>query len=387
MTLPSNLASPRAAIMAVFAAFGAVVGVFSGSVPQMMAGANLTNTSYGIAITLMTATTVAAMGMAGWLAARYSHRSLLLVLLPLAWITYAGMLTSRSVAMFFVLAALSGTILGLLDVIMNAEGGAIEVELRRPVYTTLHGSVSLSLACFAIISSVLSTGIGTWASISVASIVIIIAMIWVYKCVPSRALPIKNPDQGEARHFTKPLILIGIAAGLIIACEICALFWSSKLLADTAPQLAAISGIGAAFFGLCNASMRFFGDRLRMLIGEIKLMMSTLILAILGFSGLGLTTSFAANVFFFALTGFGVSLLSPCLYAMASRQTPKNRAAGLSASMLVAGIPRIIAPTAFGTMAQIFSTSAAFGACALVLAVAMLVVINLSNHVRPIQIV
>jgi MFS family permease len=382
MTLSTNLASPRAAIMAVFAAFGAIVGVFSGSVPQMMAGANLTNTSYGLAITLMTATTVASMGIAGALAARYSHRRLLLVVLPLAWAAYAGMLTSTSPQDFFILAALSGVIMGILDVIMNAEGGAIEIDLKRPVYTTFHGSVSLSLACFAIISSVLSTEIGTWASICTASIAVIIAMILVYKFLPPRTLPIKNPDNDDTRHFTKPLILIGIAAGLIIACEICALFWSSKLLADTAPQLAAISGIGAAFFGLCNASLRFFGDRLRARFDEKKLMISTLSLAILGFGGLGLTSGFAANVFFFALTGLGVSLLCPCLYAMSSRETPKNRAAGLSASMLVAGVPRIIAPTAFGTMAQNYSTSAAFGACALVLLVAMLVILNLDTHVK-----
>ncbi len=387
MTLSINLASPRAAIMGVFAAFGAIVGVFSGSVPQMMAGANLSNTSYGLAITLMTATTVASMGIAGALAARYSHRRLLLVVLPLAWVAYAGMLTSSSPQSFFILAALSGIIMGILDVIMNAEGGAIEIDLKRPVYTTFHGSVSLSLACFAIISSILSTEIGTWASISTASMVVIVAMILVYKFLPSRSLPIKNPNDNDTRHFTKPLILIGIAAGLIIACEICALFWSSKLLADAAPDLAAISGIGAAFFGLCNASFRFFGDRLRAHFGEIKLMISTLTLAILGFSGLGLTTGFTANVFFFALTGFGVSLLCPCLYAMSSRETPNNRAAGLSVSMLVAGVPRIIAPTAFGAMAQNFSTSAAFGACAIVLAVAMLVVMNLNGQAKSLKII
>lgn len=381
MTLLNNLASPRAAIMAVFAAFGAIVGVFSGSVPQMMAGANLTNTSYGMAITLMTATTVATMGIAGALAARLSHRVLLLALLPLAWAAYAGMLTSGSSSTFFILAALSGAIMGLLDVIMNAEGGAIEVDLARPIYTTFHGSVSLSLACFAIISSVLSTEIGTWASICTASSIVIIAMILVYKFLPSRTLPVINPNGGDARHFSKPLILIGIAAGLIIACEICALFWSSKLLADAAPQLAAISGIGAAFFGLCNASLRFVGDGLRARFGEKTLMISTLLVAILGFGGLGLTTSFVANVFFFALTGLGISLLCPCLYAMSSRETPKNRAAGLSASMLVAGVPRIIAPIAFGTMAQNYSTSAAFGTCALVLLVAMLVILNLSSQV------
>ena len=386
MTIPKFLASPRAAIMAVFAAFGAIVGTFSGSVPQMMAGANLTNTSYGLAITLMTATTVASMAISGSLAARFSHRTLLLILLPLAWVIYTGMLVAQSSLFFFIAAALAGGVLGSIDVIMNAEGGAIEVDLKRPVYTAFHGSVSLSVACFAIVSSILSTEIGTWASMAAAGIIVIIAMVMVQKYLPARVLPVKKSVVGGVRHFTKPLILIGIAAGLVIACEICALFWSSKLLADTAPQLAAISGIGAAFFGLCNASVRFFGDRLRARFGEINLMISTMSVAIIGFAGLGLSTGFAANVFFFALTGFGLSLLCPCLFAMSSRETPQNRAAGLSISMLVAGVPRIIAPSAFGVMAQNYSTSAAFGACAFVLVVAIIVIFTLSRQTVSIQI-
>lgn len=237
---------------------------------------------------------------------------------------------------------------------MNADGGAIEVDLKRPVYTAFHGNVSLSVACFSIVSSILSTKIGTWASISAAGIVVIIAIVMVQKYLPARVLPVKKLVVGGVRHFTKPLILNGIAARLVIAC---ALFWSSKFLADNVPQLAAISGIGAAFFGLCNVSVRFFCDRLGTHFGETNLMISTMSMTIIGFAGLCLSTGFVANVFVFALTGFGLSLLCPSLFAMSSRETPQNRAAGLSISMLVAGVPRIIVPSAFGVMAQNYSTS------------------------------
>lgn len=380
------LTSPRAAIMAVFAAFGAIVGTFAGSVPQMMASADLTNTSYGLAITLMTAATVASMAISGTLAVRFSHPTLLVALLPLAWALYAGMLTAQSSVPFYIMAMLAGTVLGVVDVIMNAEGSAIEVDLKKPVYTAFHGCVSLSVALVAIASSILSTNFGPWASILLSSTVVFVAMVMVHKFLPARALPVKGIAGRGDRHFTTPLILIGVAAGLVTACEICALFWSSKLLADSAPQLAAISGLGAAFFALCNACVRFIGDRMRARFGDANLMVSGLCVAITGFVGLGMSTTFMANSFFFAVTGFGASVLCPCLFAMASRQTPQNRAQGLSLSMLVAGVPRIIAPTVFGAMAQIYSTNAAFGACALVLAVAMLVVLALNSHVKSIQI-
>lgn len=374
--------TPRMAIMAVFAAFGAIVGAFAGSVPQIMAQSGLNNASYGLGITIMTAATVGAMSLSGMLARYFSHRALLLTLLPIQLILAYLMLTGSSTLLFFIIAPLFGMAGGAIDVIMNAEGGAIEADLKRPVYTAFHGSVSLSIAILAITSSLLSTNVGPWASVAAASIVVLVAVWWVYVAVPARALPIKSikADQEKAmRAFSLPIILIGLAAGLIIACEVTALLWSSELLAQTAPELAAISGLGAAFFGLCNAAVRFPGDFLRARFGEIPLMTATLTVAVIGFAGLGLTSGFAANVFFFALAGMGLSVICPCLFAMASNQTPMNRAAGLGAAMLIAGIPRIAAPTTFGWIAEEYSTRLAFGLCALVALAAMMVIIGISQ--------
>ena len=364
--------------MAVFAAFGSCVGIFAGSVPQVVAHYQLDNASYGIGVTVMTAATVAAMGVSGWLARHISHRALLMFLLPAVLALIALLLTATHIALFFIAAALYGAVSGSLDVIMNAEGGMIELDLKRPVYTAFHGSVSLSVALFAILSSFLSTRYGTAASIFAATGCVGIAMVMVWRSVPARTLPARRKVD-ETRPpllsaFSTPLILMGLAAGLIIASEISALLWSSKLLAESAPELAAISGLGAAFFGLCNAIVRFPGDALRARFGDLPLMSATILFAIAGFAGLALTSSFILNVLFFALTGMGLAILCPCLFAMASRETPHNRAAGLSISMLIAGIPRILAPMMFGGIAEAFSIRAAFGVSALALLGAFVVI-------------
>lgn len=378
--------SPRAAIMAVFAAFGATVGVFAGSVPQIVANYALDNASYGVGVTIMTAATVVTMGLSGVLARQVSHRSLLLFLLPTMLALLAALLTGHSAVAFYLSIIAFGMATGACDVIMNAEGGQIEVEMKRPIYTAFHGAVSLSVAVFAITSSVLSTRYGTWASLLVASLVTAAAMVMVWRNLPHRRLAPAHASektwQPLTTQFTLPLALIGLAAGLVIASEITAMFWSSKLLADMAPQLAEISGLGAAFFGLCNAIVRFPGDRLRARIGDLPLMSYTILIAVIGFAGLGLTDGFAANVFFFALTGMGLALICPCLFAMAARQTPMNRAAGLSIAMVVAGFPRIAAPAAFGAIADAFSIRAAFGLCALMVLCAFIVIRFLGDHTR-----
>ena len=73
-----------------------------------------------------------------------------------------------------------------------------------------------------------------------------------------------------------PLIIMGLAIGLSVAAETASLFWSAKLLNDQAPELAAIAGLGAAFYGACNAIVRFRGDRLRARYGEIPLLLASL---------------------------------------------------------------------------------------------------------------
>ena len=370
--------SPRAAIMAVFAAFGAMVGTFAGSVPQIIGNYGLNNASYGVGVTVMTATTVAAMGLSGVLARHFSHRHLLLALLPASLILLAMLLTGTLSLVFFAAVILYGFASGATDVIMNAEGGQIEVTIGKPIYTAFHGSVSLSVAVFAIVSSILSTKYGTWASLLAASLAVSFAMLLVFRNITHNRLEpidtIVRAKSGLLVQFTLPLILMGLVAGLVIASEIAALFWSSKLLAEMAPDIAVISGLGAAFFGLCNAIVRFPGDRLRARFGDIPLMSATIFVAIGGFAGLGMTDGFVLNVIFFAMTGMGLALICPCLFAMASRETPANRAAGLGVSMLVAGVPRIIAPTAFGAIAEAFSIRLAFGLCAVLLLFAFFVI-------------
>ena len=109
-----------------------------------------------------------------------------------------------------------------------------------------------------------------------------------------------------------PLMLLGIAAGLIIAAETAALLWSAKLLDELAPSLAAIAGLGAAFFGICNAAVRFPGDRMRSLLGRDAADDRLAGRVDLRLRGAGAVhESFAVSVAAFASVGFGLALLIP----------------------------------------------------------------------------
>ena len=114
--MQSHFGTPRAAIMAVFAVFGAIFGTFAGSVPQLIAHFGLNSASYGLGVTVMSAATVAAMGVSGRIARHVSHRRLLLALMPALLVVLLLLFTATWLPLFFIFAALLGAVSGVLDV-------------------------------------------------------------------------------------------------------------------------------------------------------------------------------------------------------------------------------------------------------------------------------
>lgn len=367
--------SPRTAITVVFFTFGTAIGAMAGSMPSVMRSAGMSPEALGFGLTVSTFTTVAAMSLGGRIARHLSNRAVLLAVLPVFAISLLAYLMAQSPVWFFLAVLPMGFCFGLTDLFMNAEAVAIEHDMRRPVFMAFHGAVSAGVAVISILASYLSATFGTWATGLVAMLLFSIAWALVYRMVPARPLA-----KGEAARLAtlpnkRPLILLGIAAGLIIAAETTALLWSAKLLNDQAPALAAIAGLGAAFFGLCNAAMRFPGDALRARLGDMKLMIASLLVSISGFIALGVSSSFAGSVAAFAGVGLGLALLIPCIFSMAAGLVQENRAGALSFVSLLTALPRCAAPSLFGFLAAGLGISVAFGLVALALAGALVLVL------------
>ncbi|WP_374333248.1 hypothetical protein [Aestuariivirga sp.] len=355
------LSSPRTAISIVFVTFGIAIGALAGSMPSVMRNAGIDAETFGLGLTLSTALTVGAMSVGGQIARMASNRAVLLTVLPAFALSLGAYLTAASPLWFFATIPVMGLCFGLTDLFMNAEAVALEHDLRRPVYMGFHGGVSAGVGVMAVAASWLSTQWGTWAVAAVAAAMFALSWAMVRRSVLARPLAAGRAAQMGTLPNKVPLMLLGIAAGLIIAAETAALLWSAKLLDELAPSLAAIAGLGAAFFGICNAAVRFPGDRMRRIIGEMPLMLVSLAVSICGFLALGLSGSFLISVAAFASVGFGLALLIPTIFALSARLVPENRAGALSFVSLLTALPRTLAPLAFGLVAARLGTAFAFG--------------------------
>lgn len=352
------------AIYLTFAAFGAIVGTHVGSFPVLVERAGLTPFQFGVAGSLGMLMNIGCMGLGGVINRFASHRTVLLIVIPAAAVALLGALLAQSVTGFFVSFLLVNACLGTMDLFMNAEASLVEHELGRPVFSTYHGSATYAVAAFAVVGSLCSVLLAPWFGIVLVAVPLALAWAAVYSHVADRGPVGRKAAHGKAPLPFGILTIIGLAAGFNVTCEVAAIQWSGQLLAKIAPDLAAISGLGLAFYGICGGTIRMFGDALRGRFGDFRVMLTSLVVAIAGFTGLGTAPGFWLSAFAFAAVGFGLALIFPCLFALAGRLVPSARAAAMSYAAFVGGVPRVFLPWLLGMLATGQSVNAVFGACA-----------------------
>ncbi len=255
---------------------------------------------------------------------------------------------------------------------MNAEGARIERRLGRPLLARLHAAASAGMAAGAILGSLIVASQTPWAAGFLAAIGLGSAGLAYDRAARAEGDAARPTTASGARglSFTPALIGLGIVIGVSIAAETAALLWSTLLLRAEAPGLAAIAGLGAAFFSVCQATLRFNADIIRLRVSDQRIIVGSFALAAAGFAIVAAKAGFAASVAGFALIGFGTGAIVPCGFALAARQTAARPAVGLSSASLFSTLTRLPAPLATGAIAQSFSLPLAFAAFAVALAAA-----------------
>jgi MFS family permease len=328
-------------------------------------------------------TALIAMAIAGYLSRQYSHRAVMLVAIPAILFGLVNALLVASPAAYLVSNLALAAVLSFLDLNMNAEGSDIEQEMKQPIFTSFHALLSVTLAGAAIVSSYVTVNYAVWWPAVLAAALLAWAFVAVYRNVPQRM-----PDAGDTvSPVSLPrgkLTLIGTTIGLSNSCEIAAMLWAGQLLAELAPQLAAYSGLGVAFFGLCSGTMRIAADHLRKLFNDLTIVIVSLAVATSGFAILGARPGFALSVAAFAAVGFGLGFVFPFLFALAGRQAPLRRAAAMSFAGAISGGPRFVFPWILGLLSTWYGISAVFIVCALLaFATLLMIAFVLAPMARP----
>jgi hypothetical protein len=362
--------SPRRSIAITFAAFGLGFGLWAGASAALIARADVSVGLFGLGLTAFTAVYLIAMGAVSTLARLSSVKAVVIGALIVAAPTVTALLTAASPQRLIGGLILYGLAAGVLDSAMNAEAAACERQMRRPILARFHGVASGAVAIGAILGSLLVQDRTIWIAPALATLGYALAIA----AVASRpAIEGRAPGAGEipvARVITGSLVVIGLVAGVSVACETAALTWSPSLLSRDAPQLAALAGLGGAFFAGCQSLLRLNADGLRARIDDRSLMASSLAVAAMGFLLVASPLGFAARVLGFAIVGFGTGAVVPCAFALAGTRPGVSAAASISAVAFFGIFARVPTPVAVGYVAGAYSLPVAFVALAALLTVA-----------------
>ncbi|MDE2018583.1 MAG: hypothetical protein KGI57_12865, partial [Hyphomicrobiales bacterium] len=169
---PSKRAPSLVAPAAAFGAFGVGFGLWAGASAQVLTQAGVSPALYGLALTLETATYVAAMWFAGRLSRRFGVRATMLAAIPVMAASLAALDVAWSAASVVLGLAAAGIGGGGVDLAMNAEATRVEAELRRPALAAMHARASAGFALGAIAGSwvAVRAGQGAVAALAVAAL-------------------------------------------------------------------------------------------------------------------------------------------------------------------------------------------------------------------------
>jgi hypothetical protein len=375
----------HASVAAMFFALGVGVGLWGGASGAILTRAGVDPATFGILLTVYTGAYLVATSAGGALAYRFGIGRVLPVAAIVFGAALCGLLNAWSAAAVATAMIPTGFLGGVVDVTMNAEGARIERRLGRPILARLHAAASAGIAIGAILGSLIAAGPAPWAA-GVLAWLILASAGFAYDRAARSDHPAAAPAGPLGRSglsFAPALIALGVVIGVSIAAEFAATLWSALLLREEAPKLAAVSGLGAAFFAACQAALRFNADAIRFRINDLHIIVVSFAIAAAGFALVGVQAGFAVSVVGFALIGVGTGPIVPCSFALAARQSEAGPAVGLASVSLFSTLTRLPAPLATGAIAQMLSLPTAFAVFALALAATAVFVAVLAVTRRP----
>ena len=140
--------------------------------------------------------------------------------------------------------------------------------------------------------------------------------------------------------------------------------WSAVYMREIIQAPGTMAGWGFAVYAFFMAGGRFLGDELIGRFGSRAALRTCGILAALGLITVVLVNSTAAALAGFALTGMGVSLAAPILYAASARTPGMAKGAGLATMNTFAMAGFLGGPVFIGLLAKVSSLQVAFAVVA-----------------------
>ncbi len=365
--------TPRQATCAFFFLNGAAVGSWAAHVPFAKQRLDVSTSTLGVCLLALAAGALIAMPIAGQLLNRRSSSGMvrigglvepLLLMLPLL------APSPLTLALALLLLGLAN---GLLDISMNAHGGAIERRYARPIMSSLHAAWSLGGLGGAGLAAV-GNAVGVDPRLQMVAIGLALLALglaagpWLGTVT---AQTTSGSSDGLVLPSRRALLLGGLAVALMLA-EGAMIDWSALYLHHNLALSASVAAAGYAAFAAGMALGRLTGDALNKALGAAQLLRGGSAVGAVVLGGLLVIGQPVVALPALALLGFGIANGVPLLFSAAGRLPGIAPAPALATVSTVGYGGLLLGPPLIGFLASATSLPDALGLCAVLLAIVAL---------------
>jgi MFS family permease len=297
---------------------GVVFGGWAALVPRAIARLGADESTFGLMLLGMGIGAVLAMAFSGRLIARFGAGPLIRVSLAIFLASYIAVSVSSTWGLFVAALLLFGAAGGLMDVAMNAYAADVETHMSWRVMASFHGMWSIGgLVGAAAVGAMLAVASDLTKALILSAVMLVLFLTCQHGLIPLRHR--EDAKSGPKFAIDRVALVLGILAAICFSAEGAVRDWSSLFLTNEIRTSIERAGWGFAAFSATMALGRFTGDWLRLRFGEQRVIMTSCIVAVLGFAMAILLNDHLLVVAGFALVGFGLSNIVPILISAAGR--------------------------------------------------------------------
>lgn len=348
-----QMSDGRLAVSILFFINGTLIGAWTPMIPSFKQRLMLSESEMGLVILALGLGAITAMPFIGAFIARNGVKIPLIYLTVICSFGLTLLALIPSFTMAIIVMVIFGATWSGMDISMNANAIDVEKYDKSPMMSSCHGFWSVGGLFGALLGgATLSTFGELGHGIFWQSTFIILAL------VASRFIYIANVKGADGTkpklEFPRSILpyMLGAVAFFSVVPEGVIVDWSGLFLYEERGVSLTMAGYGFAATSASMALMRFFGDPLRQRYGAVPTLRVSVVIAIIGFAIVTLSSSPYISIFGFFIAGLGLANLFPITISAAGNlpNIPSGIAASLVASVGYSGI--LLAPPLFGIVAQ-----------------------------------
>jgi len=344
----------RIAVKIAFFVNGFIFANWVSRLPRIQELYGADNGTIGLVLLSLSIGAVVAMPFTGWVIIKNGSRKVTIyaALLYCLIVTFIPVLPG--IHLLFVLYFFMGIVTGVLDVAMNAQAILVERVYKKSIMTSFHALFSIGMMTGAVSASFF-TALGTDLTrhfIIVVGIALLPVAWMVRNLIHDKPDPVIRQEGPLFRLPNRSLVSIGIIALCCMLGEGAMSDWSVNYMENVAKAHKTLAPIGLSAFATAMTLGRIFGDRIRNILGDQKMI---ILGGLISLSGLSLALLFPlpyVSITGFFLVGLGLSSIVPIAYSIAGNTKDLPSGVGLAMVTTVGYSGFLFGPPIIGFIAD-----------------------------------